>query len=409
VVQRTLEAYSFAMNGFQRTGWGTILGFCTVLAAFGCGNDTEATSTTGSGGGAANSGGSSSNGSGGNAVATTPEDLKPGWNEFKPGGDTVCSRGTEYAYWVHPGTVNKVVIDFIGGGACWNQLTCSVADAIFNADVDNVRKTIGAGVATGYYDKERAENPFKDWYHVVIPYCTGDIHWGDNVATYGEGDNAVTINHKGAVNTRAVLDWVYSNFSAPEQIMVTGCSAGSYGSIMWSAHIAEHYKDSKVIQFGDSGAGIITKDFFEQSFPTWKADGSFPTWIDDLDPTKVDILGLELSDLYIGLSNHYGQHQFSQYTSAFDDNQIFYFQAMGGGDKNDWAKAMRESIKRIEDKAPKFASFIPSGEQHCILPYDNFYTVNVGGKKLTDWLQEMIDGKTPDDLSCTSDCDAKTP
>ena len=188
---------------------------------------------------------------------SVPDDLNEGWNEFLPGGDSICSRGTDFAYFVRKGTVNKVVIDFIGGGACWNQQTCSIADAIFNPDVENVRNAIEAGIPFGYYDTSKEDNPFRDWYHVVIPYCTGDIHWGDNVQTYGSGADELTIHHKGAVNTRAVLDWVYDSFSAPEQVFVTGCSAGSYGSVMWAPHIAEQYPDSKIIQFGDSGAGII--------------------------------------------------------------------------------------------------------------------------------------------------------
>src|SRR5688572_7686148 len=66
-------------------------------------------------------GGQSTSGSGGSGP--TLPDLAPGWNEFIPGGETICSRGTEYAYWVRPGTQNKVIIDFIGGGACWDEFT----------------------------------------------------------------------------------------------------------------------------------------------------------------------------------------------------------------------------------------------------------------------------------------------
>ena len=340
---------------------------------------------------------------------TRPTGLNAGWNEILTGGDTICSRGTEYAFFVRPGTVNKVVVDFIGGGACWNELTCGVADAIFNPDIENVRAAIEANVPQGFYDHEHADNPFKDWYHVVIPYCTGDIHWGDNTATYGTGEDEVTIHHKGAVNTRAVLDWVYDGFSAPEDVLVTGCSAGAYGSVMWAAHIAEHYRDTRVLQFGDSGAGIITQEFFQDSFPSWNAEQAFPTWISGLDPDEVNVLELELGDLYAGLANHYPRHQFSQYNTAFDDNQVFYFTAMGGSGAEEWSEKMHASIASIQAAAPSFASIIPTGEQHCILPFDNFYTVNVDGTRLTDWLATMVSGDQPENLTCTGDCTVETP
>jgi hypothetical protein len=250
----------------------------------------------------------------------------------------------------------------------------------------------------------------KDWYHVVVPYCTCDIHWGDNTATYDNQGDMITVQHRGAVNARAVLDWVYQGFSAPEQIMVTGCSAGSYGSIGWSAHIAEHYPETRVLQFGDSGAGVITQDFFEQSFPSWKAEQALPQWVEGLDLTKVSLLDLTLADLYVGLANHYKDDHFSQYNTAFDENQTFFFVAMGGSGAQEWSQLMHASIEDIKGRAPGFSSFLPSGEQHCILPFDNFYTVNVDGHKLADWLGAMVRSEPVEHLACAgAACDAPTP
>jgi len=364
------------------------LPLCLVVAT-GCGGDDDETTAE-------------------PAAPTLPEGLEPGWNEILPGGDTICSRGSAYAFFVRPGTVNRVIIDFIGGGACWDEVTCSVADAIFTPDVENVRAYVATDDPHGIYDHDHPENPFADWYHVVIPYCTGDIHWGDNVTTYGSGASEVTINHKGAVNSRAVLEWIYEGFSAPEQIVVTGCSAGSYGSAMWAPHIARHYPSSQIVQLGDSGAGVITDDFFQESFPAWSAEGAFPNWIDALDPDQVSLVEQELADLYVGVANYYPDHQFAQYNTAFDENQTFYFTAMGGSDAAEWSARMHASIADIEARADTFVSFIASGEQHCIIPYDNFYTVNVDGVRLVDWVDDLL-AKTPVDSQACTACDEPTP
>ena len=121
----------------------------------------------------------------------------------------------------------------MGGGACWDSFTCSIADAIFNDSVAPVRRALEDQSFQGIYDRQNPENPFADWYHVVIPYCTGDVHWGDAEVTYGEGSGAFDINHVGARNARAVLDWVFTHFTGPEQILVTGCSAGSVLASLW--------------------------------------------------------------------------------------------------------------------------------------------------------------------------------
>jgi hypothetical protein len=40
-----------------------------------------------------------------------------------PGG--VCSDGSPYRLYVSPGDPKKVVLDFQGGGACWDAATCA--------------------------------------------------------------------------------------------------------------------------------------------------------------------------------------------------------------------------------------------------------------------------------------------
>src|SRR4030095_7405270 len=115
-------------------------------------------------------------------------------------------------------------------------------------------------------------------------------------------------------------------------IVVTGCSAGSYGSIAWSAHVAEHYKDSAVVQFGDSGAGVITANFFQQSFPPGPPEGALPPWTPPLDPASVDIQSLSLADIYVAVAAYYARHRFSQYNTDTDENQTCYFTVMRGDD-----------------------------------------------------------------------------
>jgi hypothetical protein len=332
-----------------------------------------------------------------------PEDkiftLKGGWNTFEPGGDTVCSRGTPYRYFVRPGKVNKLVIEFRGGGACWNNLTCGIAGSLFQEEADADPWVVDEAQATGIYDHSRDDNPFKDWHHVYIPYCTGDIHWGNNEMTYGSGTGKFTIQHKGAVNVQKVLDWTYEHVTAPEQVMVTGCSAGAYGSIMWSSHVREHYQKAKVLQLADSGAGVITETFFQDSFPSWKPEGSYPTWIPGVVPEDVT----RLPQLYQIIGNHYSDMLLSQYNTAYDEDQAFYFSAMGGGDTYEWSKQMNAHVGEIADSTPNFASYQAAGFQHCIIPLDELYTVEVGGVKLVDWIGQMIEGQQPEDVACAGD------
>ena len=333
------------------------------------------------------------------------DSLAEGWNIIQPGGDTRCARDTPFVFAVRPGTTRKVVVEFIGGGACWDEFTCGFADAIFSPDAEWVGAFAGASsIPLGIYDTETDGNPIADYHHVLVPYCTGDIHWGDSEVVYAEGtDDEVPILHKGAVNARAVLDWMDENYEEPEQVFSTGCSAGAYGAAMWAAHHAEQYPAADHVQLGDSGVGVITDSWFRESFPSWNAEASFPTWIDSLDPAQVDLLETDAAYLYKKLAEHYPNARFAQFNSYADSTQVAYYSAMGGGTTEEWTAGMLDKTQSISDAVPNFSSYIAGGSRHCIINANAFFSLETEGVAIKDWVADLLAGGQPEDVICT-DC-----
>jgi len=317
----------------------------------------------------------------------------------EPGGETICSRNTPFRFFVRGGRSDRVIIDFQGGGACWSELTCSIAGSLFKEDageLEDLELLMSAGFLKGIYDPDPA-NPFHDWTLVHVPFCTGDIHWGNAAHDYGNG---LVIQHKGYVNASAALNWVYDHFEAPEQIFVTGCSAGAYGSILHSAYVAEHYPEARVSVLADSGCGIITDSFLNNSMPNWGAQQNIPPFIEAL---QRPINELALSDLYIAVAEHFPQHRFTQVTTAFDLDQISYYLAMGG-ERHDWSPQMRESLETIEAGVPNFRAYMAPGSMHCIIPYPFMTTRTTDGVAFTDWVDDLIQGEEmPDSVACTGE------
>jgi hypothetical protein len=317
------------------------------------------------------------------------------WIEVVPGGDTICARGTEYRFFVRGGRSDRIIVDFQGGGACWNRIFCSVGDALFSddtGDLDSFVASIDAGRVAGIFDPD-PDSPFADWTIVHIPYCTGDIHWGDAFQDYGGG---VTIEHRGFVNASAALDWVYSRFPSPENVFVTGCSAGAYGAALHSAYIGEHYPEASMSVLADSGAGIITDSFLMDSLPNWNAEANLPTFVDGLDQP---ISELTLPALYTAIGRHFPEHRFAQTATAYDADQIFFYEAMGG-DAADWPDLFRSSMVDIEGSLPNFRSYIPPGSMHCVTPYPFFATREVDGQNLRDWASDLATGEMPESAAC---------
>ncbi|MFO0746009.1 MAG: pectin acetylesterase-family hydrolase [Myxococcota bacterium] len=186
----------------------------------------------------------------------------------EPGGDTICSRGTPYRFFAYGGDTKKIVIDFEGGGACWNAQTCSVADAIFAPEAETEAELDAAALDPdigGIYKLDDPANPVQGWSLIHLPYCTGDVHWGNATHEYNA---SLTVNHRGFANTMAVLDWTKDRYPDPDVIFITGCSAGAYGAIGYASWVAERWPKADIRVLADSGAGIITDAFFADSFPT---------------------------------------------------------------------------------------------------------------------------------------------
>lgn len=310
------------------------------------------------------------------------------WVEYPLEGETRCARGEPFSFFVHEGRSDKVVVDYIGGGACWNAENCSREGATFIDSIDFLRDLQREGL-DGFYNHEDDANPIKDWTHIVVPYCTGDIHWGENDKTYTkENGESFTIYHRGAANAKAVHSWIEENIEEPETLLVTGCSAGAYGSVYWTPYFKKLFPNSFITQFGDSGTGVVTEEFLETSLVNWMPQKNAPRWIPALNPDRVDWQKLTLTDYYREVGLFYPDIKLAQFSYDLDENQLFFHELMGG-DSRDWSVRMQNSFNFLESELSNFDSFLASGDRHCIIPYDNIHRdTNQEGKAFKTWFKE---------------------
>ncbi len=341
-------------------------------------------------------------------------DLTPGvWTAFSPGGETLCSDGSPYSHHVYPGTVNKVVIDFEGGGACWNGATCGESSRRYQPNIASSHSTYREGTPSGLYDKANPENPVGDWYHVFISYCTADIHLGDSVQTYDTADGEPTVNHNGQNNVDAVLSWVEREFSAPEAVLVTGCSAGAYGAALYTHRIAEAYPNADVTELGDCGAGIIPEAFVtgEDGLSRWNVGAVLPGGVD----ISGGVPATFLADAYVAIGRAYPEVTLAQYNSLLDRTQIGFYALQLGLDPedpealqtaaNEWVPGLAASLGQIQVGLQSgFSSYTSlldedddpqNGTAHCVITRPEFYTLSTGGVPFVDWLNALLSDAAP--------------
>ncbi len=159
------------------------------------------------------------------------------WQKVEIPG-TVCGNNSQYKFFVnYSNKSDNLVVVFEPGGACWDYPSCSGASGIRGAANPN-------GIPDNHYELapfispflQRAdpENATAEWNQVYVPYCTGDIHSGNNVITYVDetGENPdLEFHHNGHANVQAIIGWIDQNFTHVPKMLATGCSAGGAGSI----------------------------------------------------------------------------------------------------------------------------------------------------------------------------------
>jgi len=350
--------------------------------------------------------------------APTLPELTPGeWTAFSPGGETGCADGSPYTFYVRPGTVNKVVVDFEGGGACWSGATCGRGGPFQPSIPDPEGRLEGA---SGIYDKANPENPVGDWYHVFVSYCTADIHLGDSVEVYETEDGERTIHHNGQNNVAAVLGWVEREFSAPEAVFATGCSAGAYGAALYTPRLAERYPDADVTGLGDCGAGIIPPSFVtgEDGLNRWNIGAVLPEGVDLAEGVPATFL----ADAYVAIGQAHPAVTLAQYNSLFDETQVLFYAIQRGLDLSDpedqltafsdWRTGLQTSLEQIRAGLPeRFSSYTSlldddgnpqNSTTHCVINRPDFYTLSTNGVSFVSWLDALLNDDAPPALVAPS-------
>jgi len=306
--------------------------------------------------------------------------LGPSWQEVQVQG-AVCSDGSPWRFYVSPGDPKKVLLDFQGGGACWDAQTCGPQSQTYRKRVDPQELLLAQGI----YNRASIANPFYGWTHVFIPYCTGDLHVGRATVDYG----GFRVHHQGARNALAALEYVFKNYPQAERVFVTGCSAGAYGAVFWADKVLSTYQNAKIAVCGDAGVGVRTEGF--PGFARWN-------------PRLPELPGLppnpEVHEIYLALAKAYPKAVIAQYTTVLDGTQVFFYALMKGeafpseATAREWATKAQEAVLRPA-QAENYTFYLAPGGQHCILPRPELYTLKVGEVSFLDWLRALAEGKTP--------------
>jgi hypothetical protein len=173
---------------------------------------------------------------GADAIQNPARDAYGTWEKVELPG-TVCGNDSQYKIWVNwSKDSDNLVVVLEPGGACWDYDSCTGKNGVLGAaNVDGLPDDHYqlAPFISPFLNRDYEDSPSKQWNMVYVPYCTGDVHTGNAVATYSDGSgDSIEFHHEGHADMEAIVSWIDGEFTHVPKMLVTGCSAGGVGSLV---------------------------------------------------------------------------------------------------------------------------------------------------------------------------------
>ena len=356
-------------------------------------------------GGNSAAGGQTSVGAGGNTAAggSTGDPITGlqalTWTAV-PFADAHCRDGSTTGIGVNTNPAsNKLMIYLEGGGACFNAPTCasnpsSFDSASFLASLGSYQQTGGPGI----FNRTDSNNPVKDWNFVYVPYCTGDVHAGNN--PNGSVDSVGPQQFVGYANIGLFLKRIVPTFGDATQVLLTGASAGGFGATANYIQVAKAFGSTPVYLLDDSGPFMDTA-----YLPQCLAQTFIQTW--SLDKTVLQDCGSDCADTshtFIDYVKHLARSYPTVPMGLIDstgDNVITQFFGFGALDCSIYtqvsAATFTAGLQDIRTQLTSYSNFgvyiFPSTDHTTLESSTYFDTRTAANVTLASWIAQLVGGR----------------
>lgn len=343
-----------------------------------------------------------------------------GWVWYEIQG-AVCRDGSPTGFYVHYAASDKLLWFLEHGGACTSPGFCGYnpknVNERFPGDAQTVLGSFGGSVASrqqpgsdGIFDIARADNPFRDWNMIYVPYCTGDIHFGTkrDATVPGLKDKQQFVGH---FNMQKFTSRIVPTFKGKvDRVVLAGSSAGGFGAILNYSMVQDAFDDVPVVLLDDSAPS-----FFDRYLPVcmqqkwrnlWGLDASLPSdcktcfqadggnltsiwqFLIDKHPGFRAGLVSTLRDDIIRLFFSAGNDRCAGFERA--DPVLSYLAGMfPAADYLDGLNALRADLR----KTGKLATYFISGINHQHIWRPRFYEAAAGNVTIAEWTTDLLNGK----------------
>ncbi|MBQ3460186.1 MAG: hypothetical protein IJH14_05910 [Solobacterium sp.] len=337
--------------------------------------------------------------------ADLPEKPKIGKGyEYWPQGAVTAENRPTYGC-IRLGKENKLMLSFCGGGVSFDAYTAARPNKSGNRDKQNFyaveAETADILLRTGTNGRSK-KNPFHDWTVVVLPYTTGDFHCGRNDYPYTDlNGNSQILRHHGYINYKLLLKKVRELVPDPEKLIITGFSAGAFGTALLADDIIGEFPnchDTTVI----CDSAMMHNNWQKIAREVWGAPEEICARLTGTEIVTDSLIALhnrrpEVKIMYCCSSRDCA---LTQYVSYLEEDGNWH-PTKETGDRfqkhlADMSAALMAAIPEIGlfyfDK-PDIAHKEADLTVHCILAGSDAFTVSEGGITAAEWMEKGVNGE----------------
>jgi len=342
-----------------------------------------------------------------------PKDLpenpkKNTWYVYRPEG-CICSEGTPYYSTMKIGSANNLMILFCGGGVALDAYSAARPSKIAPEAGQTTFYTPSCAVMGYFYGRggiaasDRKDNPFKDWSVVIVQYASGDFHCGTNDFAYEDEElGSGVCHHHGYLNYRAMVEKIKEFVPAPDRILVTGFSAGGFGTALLTDDVMRIFPECKDVTALVDSATFSYDGWHEVAEKQWKAPKEICDRLvsDDLVLDSLLALTRQQGDrVRIAFTCTYRDALLSLCQNYADGKGMIFDQE--GGDH--FQAVLKHLVETLQEEVPGVSIYLfdkPHEEvevgnltEHTIIASPWALDYSFDGRKFIDWLQDVVCGR----------------
>jgi hypothetical protein len=311
-----------------------------------------------------------------------------------------------YGALLNPGS-DKLLIFLDGGGACFNELTCSFNLSSFTED--NFFSRINNETSL-LIDQNNPNNQFAGWNFIFVPYATGDVHSGTNSSVQVPNDGPENQVMVGKNNITVVLNDLKAYFEANtdlSEVVLAGSSAGGFGVMpnyfQLKEILASNIPTTAIVDAGQLFLDntLLTPCLVNEWESLWNISGSFPS---DLDTIVQNAYDYDIQKVYEYSSLKYPEDNFG-FLSYYEDSTNTFFYGFGQNDcayppsgpvsGSSFKNGLLDLQNNLLNNLSNWKVFFKNGNTHVFLS-DPEFDQSINGVTLNQWLEDLRNGNAVD-------------